>query len=162
MALPKMRVGQGFDVHAFGPGTEVVLGGVKIPHHQGLIAHSDGDVALHALCDALLGAAALGDIGLHFPDTNEAFKGIDSRQLLRMVASKISEYRWQILNVDLTIICQAPKVMPYRLAMRATIAQDLGLTAETINIKATTTEKLGALGRSEGIAAMATVLLWGV
>ncbi len=161
MALPRIRVGQGFDVHAFGPGDSVVLGGVRIPHSRGLVAHSDGDVVLHALCDALLGAAALGDIGLHFPDTDEAFAGIDSRQLLRLVVRKVVEYRWQVINADLTVICQTPRVMPHRLAMRATIASDLGIAAEAVNVKATTTERLGALGRSEGIAAMATVLLWG-
>ena len=154
-----MRVGLGYDVHAFGEGDHIVLGGVEIPYTQGLIAHSDGDVLIHALCDALLGAAALGDIGRHFPDTDAAFAAIDSRVLLRSVMQKLKDRGYRCINVDLTIVAQAPKMAPHIEAMCHNIAEDLWLGLEVVNVKATTTEKLGFTGRKEGIAALATVLL---
>ena len=154
-----MRIGQGVDVHAFGPGDKIVIGGVVIPHERGLIAHSDGDVLLHALCDALLGAAALGDIGQHFPDTDAQYKNADSRALLRMVYAKIKACGYALGNVDMTIIAQTPKMAPYISHMRQAIADDLQCTIDQINVKATTTEKLGFNGRKEGITALATVLL---
>ncbi len=154
-----MRIGQGFDVHAFEAGDHCRLGGVDVPHTQGLKAHSDGDVLLHALCDALLGAAGLGDIGRHFPDSDEAFRGIDSRELLRRVMAQLDARGLCVINADLTLVAQAPKLAPYVDAMRDTIAQDLGVNASRINIKATTTEHLGFTGRKEGIAAFAVVLL---
>ena len=154
-----MRMGQGFDAHCFRDGDFVMLGGVKVPHHRGLAAHSDGDVLLHALCDALLGAAALGDIGKHFPDTSGEFKGIDSRILLRRTAALIAEVGFRIVNVDCTIIAERPKIAPHVLLMRERIAEDLGLPVATVNVKATTTEKMGFAGREEGIAAAAIVLL---
>ncbi|GAB2191116.1 2-C-methyl-D-erythritol 2,4-cyclodiphosphate synthase [Sessilibacter sp. MAH1] len=154
-----MRIGQGFDVHAFGPGDHIVIGGVSIPYECGLVAHSDGDVLLHALCDALLGAAALGDIGQHFPDTDPAFKNVDSRDLLREVYRKIQESQYQLVNADMTIVAQAPKMAPHISAMVEKIASDLQTSIDTINVKATTTEHLGFTGRKEGIAAFATVLL---
>ena len=154
-----MRIGQGFDVHAFGPGEKIIIGGVVIPYHQGLVAHSDGDVLLHALTDALLGAVALGDIGKHFPDTDPQYGNANSRELLRLVYAKVLQKQWQIGNADLTIIAQAPKMAPYIDAMRIAIAGDLKTEIDNINVKATTTEKLGFTGRKEGIAALATVLL---
>ena len=154
-----MRIGQGFDAHCFRDGDFVMLGGVKVPHHRGLAAHSDGDVLLHALCDALLGAAALGDIGKHFPDTSGEFKGIDSRILLRRTAALIAEVGFRIVNVDCTIIAERPKIAPHVLLMRERIAEDLGLPVATVSVKATTTEKMGFAGREEGIAAAASVLL---
>ncbi|BFM07966.1 2-C-methyl-D-erythritol 2,4-cyclodiphosphate synthase [Halioxenophilus aromaticivorans] len=154
-----MRLGQGFDVHAFGPGDKIVIGGVVIPHHQGLVAHSDGDVLLHALTDALLGAAALGDIGKHFPDTDPQYSNANSRELLRLVYAKVTKKLWVIGNADLTIVAQAPKMAPYIESMREAIAMDLKTSVDNINVKATTTEKLGFTGRKEGIAALATVLL---
>lgn len=154
-----MRIGQGVDVHAFGPGDKIVIGGVIIPHGQGLVAHSDGDVLLHALCDALLGAAGLGDIGQHFPDTDAQYKNADSRALLRMVYSKVKAQGWQIGNADMTIIAQAPRMARHIEAMRHIIAADLECAAIQINVKATTTEKLGFNGREEGITALASVLL---
>ncbi|MDH4382227.1 MAG: 2-C-methyl-D-erythritol 2,4-cyclodiphosphate synthase [Gammaproteobacteria bacterium] len=154
-----MRIGQGFDAHCFRDGDFVMLGGVKVPHHRGLAAHSDGDVLLHALCDALLGAAALGDIGKHFPDTSGEFKGIDSRILLRRTAALIAEVGFRIVNVDCTIIAERPKIAPHVLLMRERIAEDLGLPVATVSVKATTTEKMGFAGREEGIAAAAIVLL---
>ncbi|MCB1766858.1 MAG: 2-C-methyl-D-erythritol 2,4-cyclodiphosphate synthase [Candidatus Competibacteraceae bacterium] len=154
-----MRIGHGFDVHAFGPGEFITLGGVRIPHTHGLIAHSDGDVLLHALCDALLGAAGLGDIGRHFPDHDPEFRNIDSRLLLRRVAGLLEERRLMVSNVDATIIAQAPRMAPYIPAMRGPLAADLGITADRVNVKATTTEKLGYIGRSEGIAVHAVALL---
>lgn len=154
-----MRIGQGFDVHAFGPGDKIVIGGVVIPHHQGLVAHSDGDVLLHALTDALLGAAALGDIGKHFPDTDPQYSNANSRELLRLVYAKVTKKLWVIGNADLTIVAQAPKMAPYIDSMREAIAMDLKTSVDNINVKATTTEKLGFTGRKEGIAALATVLL---
>ncbi|WP_299727295.1 2-C-methyl-D-erythritol 2,4-cyclodiphosphate synthase [uncultured Endozoicomonas sp.] len=154
-----MRIGHGFDVHKFGEGDHVVLGGVSIPYPQGLIAHSDGDVLLHALCDALLGAAGLGDIGKHFPDTDERFKGIDSRKLLRHVVELLQKHHLTPVNVDSTIIAQAPKMAPHIDQMRKNISEDMELDVSLINVKATTTEQLGFTGRKEGIAAHAVVLL---
>lgn len=154
-----MRIGQGYDVHAFGPGTAITIGGVDIPYEQGLVAHSDGDVLLHALCDALLGAAALGDIGKHFPDTDPAFKNADSRDLLKSVYAKIQESGFALVNADMTIVAQAPKMAPHISSMVANIADDLHTSVGNINVKATTTEKLGFTGRKEGIAAFATVLI---
>lgn len=154
-----MRVGQGFDVHAFGPGDKVVIGGVAIAHDRGLVAHSDGDVLLHALCDALLGAAALGDIGRHFPDTDPGFKNADSRALLRMVYAKVRAQGWRLVNADMTVIAQAPKMARHVPAMIERIADDLSCTTGQLNIKATTTERLGFIGREEGIAAQTVVLL---
>lgn len=154
-----MRIGHGFDVHAFGPGEFITLGGVRLPHSHGLIAHSDGDVLLHALCDALLGAAGLGDIGQHFPDSNAEFKNIDSRILLRRVATLLREQGLAVNNADATIIAQAPKMAPYIPAMRENITADLALTSDRINVKATTTERLGYIGRGEGIAVHAVALL---
>ena len=156
-----MRIGHGFDVHAFGGEGPITLGGVKIACEQGLVAHSDGDVLLHALADALLGALALGDIGHHFPDTDAAFKGIDSRILLRKVFSEIKARGFAIGNVDMTIMAQAPKMAPHIQAMRQCIAEDLACDISQVNVKATTTEKLGFVGRKEGIAAEAVVLLVG-
>jgi 2-C-methyl-D-erythritol 2,4-cyclodiphosphate synthase len=155
----KLRIGHGFDVHAFGAGEAVVLGGVRIAHTQALQAHSDGDVLLHALCDALLGAAGLGDIGRHFPDTEAAWAGADSRHLLRRVVTLLAAQGWCAGNADLTLICQAPRVAPHREAMQANIAADLGVEVGQVNVKATTTERLGYLGRGEGIAAHAVVLI---
>ncbi|WP_317932642.1 2-C-methyl-D-erythritol 2,4-cyclodiphosphate synthase [Halioxenophilus sp. WMMB6] len=154
-----MRIGQGFDVHAFGLGDKIVIGGVVIPHSQGLVAHSDGDVLLHALADALLGAAALGDIGHHFPDTDPHYKNANSRELLRLVLAKVKQKGWRLANADMTIIAQVPKMATYIPHMRECIARDLQTEVDNINVKATTTEKLGFTGRGEGIAAQATVLL---
>jgi 2-C-methyl-D-erythritol 2,4-cyclodiphosphate synthase len=154
-----IRVGQGYDVHRFNEGDHIMLGGVKIPYEYGLEAHSDGDVVLHALCDALLGAAALGDIGKHFPDTDPEFKGADSRVLLRHVYRIVQDKGYHLVNADITIIAQAPKMAPYITAMCATIAADLTIVVDCINVKATTTEKLGFEGRKEGIAVQAIVLL---
>ena len=157
-----MRIGHGFDVHAFGAGDFVTLGGVRIPHSRGLVAHSDGDVLLHALCDALLGAAGLGDIGRHFPDSSAAFEDIDSRILLRRVAALLREQQLVVGNVDATLIAQAPRMAPHIPAMRERIAADLSVTPDRVNVKATTTERLGYIGRGEGIAAHAVALLWSV
>lgn len=154
-----MRIGHGYDVHAFGEGEKIVIGGVVIPHNRGLIAHSDGDVLLHALCDALLGAAALGDIGQHFPDTDPQYRNADSRALLRMVYAKVKAKGWQLVNADMTIAAQAPRMANYLAHMVQAIAGDLQLDLSQINIKATTTERLGFVGREEGIAAYAVVLL---
>lgn len=154
-----IRVGQGYDVHRFIDSGDVILGGVKIPYEQGLEAHSDGDVVLHALCDALLGAAALGDIGKHFPDTDPEFKGADSRVLLRHVYGIVQEKGYTLGNADITIIAQAPKMAPYIVAMCTNIAEDLSVDLDCINVKATTTEKLGFEGRKEGIAVQAVVLI---
>lgn len=150
-----MRVGNGFDVHAFGPGDAVVIGGVRIPHTHGLRAHSDGDVALHALCDALLGAAGQGDIGQLFPDSDPAWAGADSRGLLRRVVARLAEQGLAPANADLTVIAEAPRLAPHVPLMRARVAEDLGLPVERVNIKATTSEGLGFVGRREGIAALA-------
>lgn len=154
-----MRIGHGFDVHAFTEGTEITLGGVKIPYSQGLKAHSDGDVVLHALTDALLGAAALGDIGQHFPDTDAAYKGADSRVLLREALKQVHDKGYQVSNVDITVMAQAPKMAAHISAMRENIATDLQVPIEDVNVKATTTEKLGLVGRKEGIAVTAVALL---
>jgi len=156
-----MRIGHGFDVHAFGPGDHVVLGGERIPHDRGLVAHSDGDVVLHALCDALLGAAALGDIGGHFPDTDPGFAGADSRHLLREVRVLLAGQNWLVGNVDLTVVAQRPKMAPHIDAMRGHIASDLQIDVTGVSVKATTTEQLGYIGRGEGIACHAVVLLTG-
>ena len=154
-----MRIGQGFDVHAFGEGDHVMLGGVRVPHSQGVLAHSDGDVVLHALCDAMLGALALGDIGKHFPPSDEAWRDADSRRFVRAVAAMLAERGYELGNADITVVCEAPKVGPHAQAMRETIAADLGVDIDRISIKATTTETLGFTGRREGIAALATVLV---
>jgi 2-C-methyl-D-erythritol 4-phosphate cytidylyltransferase / 2-C-methyl-D-erythritol 2,4-cyclodiphosphate synthase len=154
-----MRTGSGFDVHAFGPGEFIVLGGVRIPHSRGLRAHSDGDVLLHALCDALLGAAGLGDIGQHFPDSDPRWRGADSRQFVKQVLRTLGEHGFAVVNADLTVLAESPRVAPHREAMRAGIAALLGVAESCVNIKATTTEGLGFLGRGEGIAAQALVLL---
>lgn len=154
-----MRIGHGFDVHAFEDGDFITLGGVQIPYSHGLKAHSDGDVALHALADALLGAAALGDIGQHFPDTDDAWAGADSRVLLRHVVGLIRDKGYQVGNVDITIIAQAPKMAPHIQTMRECIAADLNVRLDDVNVKATTTEKLGYVGRKEGIAVHAVALL---
>src|SRR5690606_29108641 len=154
-----MRIGQGFDVHAFGEGDAVILGGVEIPHSHGLKAHSDGDVLLHALADALLGAAALGDIGHFFPDTSDEWAGADSRDLLRRVMARVSGENYRVGNVDATIIAQAPKMAPHIENMRLNIAEDLGISPGRVSVKATTTEQLGFTGRGEGIACQAICLL---
>lgn len=154
-----IRVGQGYDVHRFNDGNHIILGGVKIDYELGLEAHSDGDVVLHALCDALLGAAALGDIGKHFPDTDPEFKGADSRVLLRHVYRIVRDKGYQLVNADMTIIAQAPKMAPHIVAMCRNIADDLNVDIDCINVKATTTEKLGFEGRKEGIAVQAIVLI---
>lgn len=154
-----MRIGHGFDVHAFATGDHVMLGGVRISHGRGLRAHSDGDVVLHALCDALLGAAALGDIGRHFPDSDPQWRGADSRKLLQRVAALLAERKLKASQVDVTVIAEAPKLAPHIAAMCANIAQDLALPLDRVNVKATTAEGLGALGRGEGIAAHAVALL---
>ena len=154
-----IRIGQGYDVHRFIDEGEVILGGVTIDYDKGLEAHSDGDVVLHALCDALLGAAALGDIGKHFPDTDPEFKGADSRVLLRHVYGIVQEKGYKLVNSDITIIAQAPKMAPHIVAMCSNIAEDLLVEIDSINVKATTTEKLGFEGRKEGIAVQAVVLI---
>jgi len=160
-----VRIGHGYDVHAFdqgvaqGGGDKIVLGGTVISHHRGLLAHSDGDVLLHALCDALLGACALGDIGQHFPDTDPQYKNANSRTLLRLVFAKIKHQGWQLANADMTIVAQAPKMAPHIRNMIENIAEDLEVAVGQVNVKATTTEKLGFTGREEGIAAHAVVLL---
>lgn len=153
------RIGHGFDAHRFGPGDHVTLAGVRIAHHQGVVAHSDGDVLIHALCDALLGAAALGDIGRHFPDSDPQYRGIDSRVLLRQVTELMRAHRYRPVNIDLSLLAEAPRVAARVEAMRAVLAADLGLDIACINIKATTTEKMGWIGREEGLAAHAVVLL---
>jgi 2-C-methyl-D-erythritol 2,4-cyclodiphosphate synthase len=154
-----MRIGHGFDVHAFCAGDHVMIGGVRIPHGRAVRAHSDGDVLLHALCDALLGAAGLGDIGRHFPDSDPAFKGADSRELLRRVVAQLAEAGLRVVNVDATVLAQTPRLAPHIPAMQRNIADDLGLAPGAVNVKATTTEKLGFVGREEGLAAEAVVLL---
>ena len=154
-----MRIGQGFDVHALVPGRKLVIGGVEIPYARGLQGHSDADVLLHAICDALLGAAGLGDIGRHYPDTDASYAGADSRALLKDVAGKIAARKLKVVNIDATILAQAPRMAPHMAAMIANIAADLGIEAAAVNIKATTTEQLGFIGRLEGIAAQAVALL---
>jgi 2-C-methyl-D-erythritol 2,4-cyclodiphosphate synthase len=154
-----LRIGHGYDVHAFAEGRRLIIGGVDIPHERGLLGHSDADVLIHAVCDALLGAAGLGDIGKHFPDSDPRYKGIDSRKLLRHVVGLLDEQGWNVGNVDATIIAQAPKMAPHIPTMRANLAEDLGISAASMNVKATTTEKLGFTGRQEGIAAEAVCLI---
>lgn len=153
------RIGQGLDVHAFGPGDHITLGGVRIPHGHGLVAHSDGDVAVHALCDAILGALALGDIGQHFPDDDPAWAGANSLGLLEACVDKARDAGWRIGNVDVTVIAQAPKLAPHIVAMREALAGPLGVASDAVSVKATTSERLGFTGRGEGIAASAVVLL---
>ncbi len=157
--MSDVRIGQGFDVHAFTTGDFVTLGGVKIPHSRGVLAHSDGDVMLHALCDALLGAAALGDIGMHFPDTDPKWRGADSRAFVRHVRELLRAQGFEIQNVDVTVLAEAPRLGKHREAMRSNIAQDLDLDLTRVNIKATTTEKLGFIGRGEGLACQAIALI---
>ncbi len=154
-----MRIGQGFDAHAFKAGRKLILGGVTIPHTQGLDGHSDADVLLHAVCDALIGAAALGDIGRHFPDSDPRYKGIDSRKLLRETAALLAEHGWGLVNLDATIIAQEPRMAPHIPAMVANIAADLNAPRRDVSVKAKTTEKLGFIGRGEGIAAAAVALI---
>ena len=154
-----MRIGSGFDVHAFGPGDHLMLAGVRIPHSHGAVAHSDGDVALHALCDALLGAAGLGDIGQHFSDSDPRWRGADSRRFVAAVLAMLHERGLEVANADVTVLAQSPKIAPHRDAMRQEIARLLGVGETCVNIKATTTEGLGFLGRAEGIAAQVVVLL---
>ena len=156
------RMGHGVDVHRFGPGDHVTLGGVAIPHDQGLVAHSDGDVALHALADALLGALALGDIGQHFPDTDSAYKGADSRALLRHVLSLVQNHGYSVANADITVLAERPKLATHIPLMRERIAADLNILPTQVSVKATTTEQLGFVGRREGIEAHAVVMLWPV
>ena len=154
-----IRIGQGIDVHAFGPGDHLMLGGIRVPHDRGVEAHSDGDVVIHALCDAMLGALALGDIGRHFPPSDPQWKDADSRAFLRHCNGLLGERGWRVGNADITVICERPKVGPHAEAMRAQLADDLGIDNGDIGIKATTSEKLGFTGRGEGIAAQAVVLL---
>lgn len=154
-----IRIGQGYDVHAFGEGDSVVLGGVRIPYSRGFLAHSDGDVLIHALCDALLGAAALGDIGRRFPDSDPQYQGRDSRTFLRAVRSELEAAGWRVGNVDATLIAQAPRMAPYIGMMRANLGADLGIDVEQVSVKATTTERLGFTGREEGVAATAVALI---
>ena len=154
-----MRIGQGFDVHRLVAGRKLIIGGVTIPNDKGLEGHSDADVLIHAVCDALLGAAALGDIGAHFPDSDPKYKDADSRMLLREVAKKLAQAEWAVVNIDATLIAQAPKMAPHIPAMVANIAADLGIGSGQVNVKAKTAERLGAIGRGEGIAAAAIALL---
>ncbi|RLK50699.1 2-C-methyl-D-erythritol 2,4-cyclodiphosphate synthase [Alkalispirillum mobile] len=155
-----IRVGQGVDAHRFGePGTPLILGGVQVPHERGLAAHSDGDVLMHAVTDALLGAAGEGDLGKHFPDSDPAYKGIDSRVLLRDALERVQAGGWRVINADATLIAQRPRMAPYVEAMRDRVAADLGVAPAAVNVKATTTEKMGFTGRGEGIAATAVVLI---
>ena len=154
-----MRIGHGYDVHKFTEGDHIVIGGVQIAHQQALEAHSDGDVLIHALCDALLGAAGLWDIGHHFPDTDDAFKNIDSRELLRRVIADLAERGWSVGNIDATIVAQAPKMAPHIPTMCQQLADDMNVEVSAVNVKATTTEKLGFAGRKEGIAAHAVALI---
>ena len=154
-----LRIGHGFDVHAFGDGDHLMLGGVRVPHGRGVLAHSDGDVVIHALCDAILGALALGDISRHFPPSDPRWKGADSRRFLRHCAALARERGWRLGNADVTVVCERPKIGPHADAMRANLALDLGVDIDAISIKATTTETLGFTGRGEGIAAHAVCLL---
>jgi 2-C-methyl-D-erythritol 2,4-cyclodiphosphate synthase len=155
----RMRVGSGFDVHAFGPGDHVMLGGVRIPAQCGVIAHSDGDVLLHALTDALLGAAGLGDIGQHFPDSDSRWRGAASTLFVRHAVALLAERGWRVINADLTLLSEAPRIATHRDVIRASIAAALAIAADAVNLKATTTEQLGFLGRAEGLAAQAVVLV---
>jgi len=154
-----MRIGSGFDVHAFGDGDHVTLGGVRVPHDRGVVAHSDGDVVIHALCDAIFGALALGDIGRHFPPSDERWRDADSRRFLRHAALLMTQHGYALGNADITVICESPKIGPHAQAMRENLAADLECELGRISVKATTTEKLGFAGRGEGIAAQACVLL---
>lgn len=154
-----LRIGQGYDVHAFTAGDHVTLGGEKIPHTHGILAHSDGDVLLHAICDALLGAAGLGDIGMHFPDTDPRWRGADSRAFVRHVRELLKERDFVVVNVDSTVICEAPRLGKFREAMRTNIASELGVNITRVNIKATTSEQLGFVGRAEGLACQAIALI---
>jgi len=154
-----VRVGSGFDVHGFGPGDAVMLGGVRVPHDRGVVAHSDGDVLLHALVDAMLGAAALGDIGQHFPDSDPQWRGADSTRFLTAALQMLTRRGQRVVNVDLTLLAQAPRIAVWRDQIRSNIANILGLAETAVNLKATTTEHLGFIGRNEGLAAMATVLI---
>ena len=156
-----IRIGQGYDVHAFGHGDHVVLGGVRVPHDRGVLAHSDGDVVIHALCDAMLGALALGDIGRHFPPSDPQWKDADSRAFLRHCNALINERGWRLGNADITVVCERPRIGPHAQAMRELLAADLGVAMDVVSIKATTSETLGFTGRGEGIAAMAVCLLVG-
>jgi 2-C-methyl-D-erythritol 2,4-cyclodiphosphate synthase len=157
--IPPIRIGQGFDVHVFGEGDHVMLGGVRVPHERGVVAHSDGDVALHALCDAILGALALGDIGVHFPPSDERWRGADSLGLLRHCMALAGERGWRLGNADITVVCERPKVGPHAPLMRERIAGACGVALDAGSVKATTSEKLGFTGRGEGIAAQAVVLM---
>ena len=154
-----VRIGQGYDVHAFGDGDHVVLGGVRVAHERGVLAHSDGDVVLHALCDAMLGALALGDIGRHFPPSDPQWKGADSRAFVRHCDALLRARGWRVGNADVTVVCERPKIGPHAEAMRACIAGDRGIGVDAVSVKATTSERLGFTGREEGIAAQAVVLL---
>ena len=154
-----VRIGSGFDVHAFGAGDHLMLGGVRVAHERGVLAHSDGDVVIHALCDALLGALALGDIGKHFPPSDPRWKDADSRHFLRHCVLLMQQHGWALGNADITVICERPKIGPHADAMRAILAEDLEVEVGQVSIKATTTESLGSLGRGEGVAAQAVVLL---
>ena len=155
----RIRIGQGFDVHAFGEGDHVTLGGVRVPHDHGLVAHSDGDVVIHALCDALLGALALGDIGTHFQPSDSRWRDADSRMFLRHCVNTIHERGWRVGNADLTVICERPRIRAHADAMRTILAADLKIEIDAVSVKATTTERMGFCGRGEGLAAMAVVLL---
>jgi 2-C-methyl-D-erythritol 2,4-cyclodiphosphate synthase len=157
--MSDVRIGHGFDVHAFGPGDHVVLGGVRVAFDKGVLAHSDGDVAIHALCDAMLGALALGDIGRHFPPSDPRWKDVDSRTFVRQCNAMLHERGWRVGNVDVTVVCERPKVGPHADAMRRNLAVDLGIDVGDVSIKATTTERLGFAGRGEGIAAHAVCLI---
>jgi 2-C-methyl-D-erythritol 2,4-cyclodiphosphate synthase len=154
-----LRIGEGWDTHALVTGRPLILGGITIPHTHGLLGHSDADALLHAITDALLGAAGLGDIGMHFPDSDPVWKGAESRRFVEAVLQMLSVRKWKVCNVDITLLAQTPKVSPYRLEIRRSLAQMLGVTENQVNIKATTTEHLGFIGRSEGLAAQAVVLL---
>lgn len=154
-----IRIGTGFDVHAFGPGDHLVLGGVRIPFQQGLTAHSDGDVLIHALMDALLGAVARGDIGQHFPPDNPAWKDADSRMMLRQVIGSLHASGWQVVNIDAVVICEQPKLAPHIEAMRTNLAEDMSVAVDRVSVKATTTERLGFTGRGEGIGCQAVTLI---
>jgi 2-C-methyl-D-erythritol 2,4-cyclodiphosphate synthase len=155
----QIRVGSGIDVHAFGPGSFVMLGGVRVPHDRGIVAHSDGDVLLHALVDALLGAAGLGDIGQHFPDSDSRWRGADSAQFVSATIARLKSAGWQVINADLTLLAERPRIDPHRLAIGERVATLLGIPSACVNLKATTTERLGFIGRADGLGAMATVLI---
>jgi len=159
MTAPSVRIGQGYDVHAFGEGDHVLIGGVRVPHDRGVLAHSDGDVVIHALCDAMLGALALGDIGRHFPPSDPQWKGADSRLFLRHCTRLLSEAGWRVGNADVTVVCEQPKVGPHAQAMRELLAAEMAVAVDAVSVKATTSERLGFTGRGEGIAAQAVVLL---